>query len=132
MIKIEGGALFKDAKLLIMKRVPSRKVWPGKWEIPGGKLEAGETDVSALEREFLEETALKIRVIKKYHNMSYLYSGEKAEENDYIIESDSFDVKLEQEEHSEFSWISKCEVNKFEMSPKMRESIRNAFEAKGL
>ena len=80
MIRTVGGALFKDSRLLIMKRVSSRKVWPGLWEIPGGRLEKGETDEEALVREFLEETGIKIKVLRKYHAVSYAYEENMAQQ----------------------------------------------------
>jgi 8-oxo-dGTP diphosphatase len=39
---------------------PACKVYPGKWEFPGGKLEPGESVLKALVREFREELGLEI------------------------------------------------------------------------
>ena len=46
-------------QLLVGQR-PACKVYPGKWEFPGGKLEPGETAFNALVREFREELGLEI------------------------------------------------------------------------
>ncbi|MGH8547976.1 MAG: NUDIX hydrolase [Methylococcales bacterium] len=54
-----GAVIFNpDSKLLLIKRntPPAR----GRWSIPGGKQEAGETLVAACLREVLEETGLAI------------------------------------------------------------------------
>lgn len=127
MKKVVGGALFRNGKLLVVKRTNSRKFWPGIWEIPGGKVEGSETDVEALQREFLEETHLKINVIRKFYTFRYIYVDEPAEENDYIVKSDNFEVKIDPEEHTEHRWVTKGEFKNLETSPDMRKSIEKAF-----
>jgi 8-oxo-dGTP diphosphatase len=50
----------KDGKVLILKRSTDSKTNPGKWELPGGKVDQGESFDQALVREVYEETKLKI------------------------------------------------------------------------
>jgi len=50
----------EDNKILILKRSVDTKTNPGKWELPGGKVDQGEPFDKALIREVLEETHLKI------------------------------------------------------------------------
>lgn len=50
----------KDGKVLILKRSADSKTNPGKWELPGGKVDQGEPFDKALVREVLEETGLTI------------------------------------------------------------------------
>ncbi|HTX61499.1 MAG TPA: NUDIX domain-containing protein, partial [Methanobacterium sp.] len=49
-----------DGKILILKRSVDSKTNPGKWELPGGKVDQGEPFDKALIREVYEETGLKI------------------------------------------------------------------------
>ena len=55
------GAVVHDARgrLLLIRRghEPSR----GRWSLPGGRVEAGESAAEAVEREVLEETGLLVR-----------------------------------------------------------------------
>ncbi len=55
------GAVVHDSKgrLLLIRRghEPSK----GKWSLPGGRIEAGETPAQAVEREVFEETGLVVR-----------------------------------------------------------------------
>lgn len=55
-----GGILFKEEELLLVKRKnePSK----GKWSIPGGVVEIGESLEDALLREIMEETALEVEI----------------------------------------------------------------------
>jgi 8-oxo-dGTP diphosphatase len=46
-----------DGRVLLAERTP-RQVSAGFWELPGGKVEAGETPAAAAARELLEETGL--------------------------------------------------------------------------
>ncbi len=50
----------EDGKILIIKRSTNSKTNPGKWELPGGKVDQGESFDQALIREVYEETNLKI------------------------------------------------------------------------
>lgn len=50
----------EEGKILILKRSTDSKTNPGKWELPGGKVDQGESFDQALIREVHEETQLKI------------------------------------------------------------------------
>ena len=54
------GAVIKDAegRLLLIKR--GHAPGAGLWSLPGGRIEPGETDAEALEREMREETGLLV------------------------------------------------------------------------
>lgn len=52
----------ENGKILIIKRSTTSKTNPGKWELPGGKVDSGESFDQALIREVYEETNLKIKL----------------------------------------------------------------------
>lgn len=56
------GAVIQDegGRLLLVKR--ARPPAEGRWSLPGGRVEPGETDEAALVREVREETGLDVRV----------------------------------------------------------------------
>ncbi|HEX6936425.1 MAG TPA: NUDIX domain-containing protein, partial [Actinomycetes bacterium] len=56
------GALVHDddGRLLVVRR--AREPGSGRWSVPGGRVEPGETDLDAVRREVLEETGLHVTV----------------------------------------------------------------------
>ncbi|MDR0411046.1 MAG: NUDIX domain-containing protein [Treponema sp.] len=55
------GIATADTRIFIARR-DSQGCMGGKWEFPGGKVEAGETDEQALIREYAEEFGVEITV----------------------------------------------------------------------
>ena len=54
---VVAAAVVKNGRILVVRRAPGQKL-EGKWEFPGGKVEAGETDRAALSRELREELGI--------------------------------------------------------------------------
>ncbi|MDH3607110.1 MAG: NUDIX domain-containing protein [Acidimicrobiia bacterium] len=55
-----GAVIVEDRHLLVIKRAGQPHA--GRWAVPGGRVEPGESLVAALEREVREETGLEIAV----------------------------------------------------------------------
>lgn len=53
-----------DGKFLTIRRSMQSKHNGGKWDLPGGKVDAGEDVAAALTREVQEETGLSIRITR--------------------------------------------------------------------
>ena len=52
--------LDKEGRILVSQRALNSELYPGKWQIPGGKVEKGENHLIALKREVKEETDLEV------------------------------------------------------------------------
>lgn len=61
MREVVAGAVIGDGRLLLAQRTYPTEV-AGLWELPGGKVEAGETREQALRRELGEELGIDVRV----------------------------------------------------------------------
>ena len=56
---VVAGALVRDGRLLLARRLEEDPL-AGFWELPGGKVEAGETPEAALAREWREELGVEV------------------------------------------------------------------------
>ena len=59
-MKIVCGALLDEDKVLIGQRLESDSICPNQWELPGGKIEEGETPYNVIKRERKEELDIDI------------------------------------------------------------------------
>ena len=61
MIKVAAAFMIHNTKVLIARRKTPQRL-AGKWEFPGGKIEAGETPEACLTRELEEEFGITVKV----------------------------------------------------------------------
>jgi 8-oxo-dGTP diphosphatase len=52
-----------EGRVLLLKRPDGARNYPGVWDLPGGKVDTGETPDQALVREVREETGLEVQVL---------------------------------------------------------------------
>jgi 8-oxo-dGTP diphosphatase len=72
--QVVAGVLVRDGKVLICQRSAAGD-HPGRWEFPGGKVEAGEGLEEALRRELREELAIEVSVGPRLWQTQYHYPG---------------------------------------------------------
>ncbi|MEU6063374.1 MULTISPECIES: (deoxy)nucleoside triphosphate pyrophosphohydrolase [Streptomyces] len=63
-IVVVGAALFDDARLLAARRSAPPEL-AGRWELPGGKVEPGESPEAALVRELREELGVEAEAVER-------------------------------------------------------------------
>ena len=59
-IVVAAGILERPDGAVLLGQRPEGKPWPGWWELPGGKLEPGESVLEALRRELHEELGIEV------------------------------------------------------------------------
>jgi len=60
IINVAAGLIIRPDGQLLLGQRPEGKPWSGWWELPGGKLEPGETVLEALARELKEEIGIDV------------------------------------------------------------------------
>jgi 8-oxo-dGTP diphosphatase len=60
MHEVVVGALVRGGRVLLVHRSPTRQAYPDVWDLPGGHVEAGESELGALTREMHEELGVGI------------------------------------------------------------------------
>lgn len=101
-----GALIFNgEGKLFLMR---SHK-WRGKWVVPGGHIELGETMEQALRREIREETNLEIRDIEFICFQEFIHDERFWQRRhfiffDYACRTDSTEVVLN-DEAQDYAWI---------------------------
>lgn len=127
-----GGVVVRDGKVLILQRSENETVLPGLWELPSGKKEPLEETEKALIREIEEETGLKVS--PKALVSVFDYQIEKPDvirdstQINFLVEvmDGNFEVKAS-DEHQAIAWVSKEEMNDYEISDPVKKVIIDTF-----
>lgn len=105
-------------KYLVTKRAKEETTFPEYWDIPGGLVELGELPRDAVIRETMEEVGLNIIPTKVIHEDSNL---DKEKDLIFIrlvylceLNDDINNIKLQEEEHSEYRLINSLDELKNE------------------
>ena len=73
LVLVAAAALVDaEGRVLIAKR-PRGKPLEGLWEFPGGKVEAGESILAALKREFVEELGIEVLSAEPWCGVQHVY-----------------------------------------------------------
>ena len=105
------AVLHKDGKIFTARRALTKAFLPGKFELPGGHVEHGETLEEALKREFMEEFSMPIRVGHPIYAFTYLRGDKHVVEIDYLaeLEDPKQPIVLHAEDHLESRWMTETE-----------------------
>ncbi len=71
-VRVVAALIERGDEVLVARRHPKGER-AGKWEFPGGKVEAGETETQALAREIREELGVSCGVGELFGRVSYRY-----------------------------------------------------------
>jgi len=124
-----GIAIFRDGKLLVVRRVPEDTLG-GVYELPGGGVDEGETITQGAIRETFEETGLTVhRVTGAFEGFDYQTSTKpKVRQLNFKVEVEPGDVMLEPTEHDEYRWIFEDEVADLGTTDVMKDCLYRAFQ----
>lgn len=123
---VAAGLLQYNGRILLIRRSLKEVLFPGYFEFPSGKVEFGEDPVKALEREFLEETNLKIKVGEPIRTFSYVSDEGQRHSVEIVFRvslvSNPLEIKLS-DDHDEYRWVLPSDVDKLTLSEEIRKSL---------
>jgi len=136
-----GGVVIEERRALLIRRGSEPLL--GRWSIPGGTLELGETLVEGTERELMEETGLAVRVLDLIEIFERIHFGRGAEETwtapeegrrprfhfviaDYLCQRISGQAAAGGDV-TDVAWARETELERFQLTPTATRIIRKAF-----
>ena len=124
-ISVKMLLLEDDEKCLLLRRSMTSKGNPGKWELPGGKVDDGESLEVALVREVEEETGLVTEITGLVGTAELMLKDKKIV---YVVMegrtgSNANEIKLSKE-HDDFAWVLPKDLKDFNISPTFREFFK--------
>jgi len=116
-----------NGKCLIIKRGDHEIAFPGKWTLPGGKVENASGAIETLRREVAEEVGLQVDKI------SFLSDFEFTRPDELHVVGLSFlcsvqDINITLETGlSDYAWIDATDLDKYDLIEGVKEDLRLAF-----
>ena len=113
MINVVVGALVRDGRVLLGHRRPDKQAYPDVWDLPGGVMESGESELDALVRELREELGVEVAVESAIHLCRV--TGGPADEpallSAWLVrEWDGTPSNVAPEEHDDLAWFGLDEL----------------------
>ena len=123
MLKGSAVVIFDpEGRVLFLLRPDFVSWMPGKWALPGGHIEEGETPIDAAVREVKEETALDISEPVEFHmsaNGEVAYFTTRGYTGEVVIDF----------EHDDFAWVYPEDLTNYDRVPKLDDVVERAKQA---
>ncbi len=100
---VAGVVLNRQGQYLLSSR-PQGKAYAGYWEFAGGKVEAGETELAALQRELQEELGISIHHATPWLCKIHAYEHARVHLQFFRVQADDWSGTVQAQEGQTWSW----------------------------
>jgi 8-oxo-dGTP diphosphatase len=108
-------ALIEREGCVLLARRPAHKHLGGKWEFPGGKIEAGETPQAALARECAEELACAVEVGAALPAVTHAYPDRTIVLMPFVCRMAVNSAEPRAAEHSALAWVEAERMSDYDL-----------------
>jgi 8-oxo-dGTP diphosphatase len=116
--------VFRDDRMLSMRRSSGQEAGPGLWEGVSGRVQAGEDPMAAARREVAEETGLEVAIHPRpITSYAALRRGEPMTVIVFAADHLRGEVRLS-EEHDEFRWCGSDELSGLGVPVQLADAAR--------
>lgn len=102
-----NAVVFHQRKVLLLLRGLSAPWAPGRWALPGGYLNPGETPLRAVLRELYEETGLRTPL---FVQGPFAPPGANPQNSLFLVGSPTADIHLLDGEHDAYRWVDRRQL----------------------
>ncbi|ABL98574.1 8-oxo-dGTP diphosphatase MutT [Shewanella amazonensis] len=110
-VHVAVGIIKQGSHILLAKR-HGHLHQGGKWEFPGGKVEAGENTSEALKRELKEEVGLTVHSSQPYMEISHNYPDKHVLLDIHLVED--FSGEASGIEGQQIEWVSLRDISDYQ------------------
>lgn len=110
---VTAAVLIEDSRLLLARRAPHDRL-AGCWELPGGKLESGESPQQCLARELREELAMTAEIgevlaetVHEYAHGCFRMVALRT------VRLSGFELLV----HDRLAWVARDEIGEYKLAP---------------
>lgn len=125
------GVIEKNGKYLIVKRSNNEIAFPGKWTIPGGKVERGHSIHQTLKREIREEVGLEVG-----DKINFIGDDEFTRPDSFHVVGLTFLCKYKSGEVklckdlTDYRWIDLNELDNYDLIEGVKNKIKSLQKVK--
>ena len=104
LVQVVAGILLDQNGRYLLSSRPEGKPYAGYWEFAGGKVEAGESDFQALQREFEEELGIHILAATPWLTKVHSYEHAHVRLHFLWVEADQWTGEIQSREGQKWAW----------------------------
>lgn len=104
LVQVVAGILLDQNGRYLLSSRPEGKPYAGYWEFAGGKVEAGESNFQALQREFEEELGIRILAATPWLTKVHSYEHAHVRLHFLWVEADQWAGEIQSREGQKWAW----------------------------